>query len=251
MNCFPRLHAGAVVLLAAAAFAPCAAFGQAKPRAAAAGLSARIQVTDHSGNPLADVNVTMSGPVERSGSTGQDGTVVFRTLRAGSYRLRFERDQFTTLERDITVRGQSAEVSAALTAAPEPPPPPPAPAPVASPPPRPARVVEPRSLSIPDFLDRDLIGSEPQKMTTLACLDGGTARLLQIRDPLNDQLHDDVDEMLYVVAGNGVVRVRNQDTKVAPGHFVLVPRSVPHAIRRDGRNPLILLSVFAGMPCTD
>lgn len=249
-----RIHAGSLAMtLALTALTPSSsAFAQAKPRASGTGLTVRVQVTDKSGNPLGDVDVTLSGPVERSGSTAQDGTVLFRTIRPGSYRLRFERDQFTTLERELTVRAQAADVTVALTAAPEKPEPPP-PAPVAAPPPpsRTPRVAEPRSVSIPDFLDRDLIGSEPQKITTLACVEGGTARILQVRDPLNDQLHDDVDELLYVVAGNGVIRIRNQDTKVTPGYFVLVPRTVPHAIRRDGRNPVILLSVFAGTPCTE
>jgi mannose-6-phosphate isomerase-like protein (cupin superfamily) len=252
MNPVARTAAGSVaVVLALAVFAPSFLYAQAKPRPAA-GLTVRAQVTDHSGNPLGDVSVTLSGPVERTGATAQDGTVLFRTIRPGTYRLRFEREQFTTLERELTVRAQSADVSVALTAAPDKPaPPPPAPVAPAPPAPRPARVVEPRSLSIPDFLDRDLIGSEPQKVTTLACMEGGTARLVQVRDPLTDQLHDDVDELLYVVAGSGIIRIRNQDSKVAPGHFVLIPRTVPHAIRKDGRNPVILLSVFAGTPCTE
>jgi mannose-6-phosphate isomerase-like protein (cupin superfamily) len=106
-------------------------------------------------------------------------------------------------------------------------------------------------MSIPDFLDKNLIGGEPQKSTLMACAEGGTARLLQVRDPLTDQQHPDVDEMIYVVAGNGVLRIRNQDTRLEPGFFALVPRSISHSLRRAGRNPLIVVSVFAGAACTD
>lgn len=228
----------------------------AKPKPPAP-LSLTVEVTDRSGNPLANVAVSMSGTLDRSGSTGGDGTVLFRSLRAGTYRLRFEHEEFTTLEREVVVRaGQPMGITAALTPAPppptptEPPAPPEAPAPAETPE-RPARQVDPRSLSIPDFLDKNLIGGEPQRTTLLACAEGGTARLLQVRDPLTNQEHTDVDEVLYIVAGAGVVRIRNQDTKVGPGHVTLLPRGVPYSVRREGRNPLIALSVLAGEPCIE
>lgn len=225
-----------------------------QPRAATASLALTIEVTDRSGSPLAGVQVESAGPVDRSGATAENGAVTFRTLRAGTYRLRFERDGFTTLEREVTIRaGQPSSVTVALTPAPEAPPPVVEAAPAAPPPPPkpPARAVEPRSMSIPDFLDKNLIGGQPQKTTLMACAEGGTARLLQVRDPLTDQQHPDVDEMIYVVAGNGVLRVREQETRLEPGFFALVPRTVNHSLRRAGRNPLIVVSVFAGAPCTD
>jgi mannose-6-phosphate isomerase-like protein (cupin superfamily) len=36
-----------------------------------------------------------------------------------------------------------------------------------------------------------------------------------------------------------------------PGFFALVPRGTPHSIRREGRNPLIAVTVFAGSPCSE
>jgi mannose-6-phosphate isomerase-like protein (cupin superfamily) len=150
------------------------------------------------------------------------------------------------------MRNQAADVSVALTAAPSKPAPvAPAPQP---PPPAPARTpkaVEPHNLSIPDYLDKNLIGSEPVRTSLLACAEGGTAVLLQVRDPLSDRQHAEADELLYVVAGSGILRMRNQDTKMAPGHFALVPRGMTHSLRRDGRNPMIALSVMAGPPCTE
>jgi len=227
-----------------------------QPRSAGASPTLTVEVTNKSGNPVADVQVSSAGPADRSGMTGQDGALVLRSMRAGTYRLRFEREGFTTLEREVTIRaGQSSTVSVSLTAAPVKPAPAPLPEPVAPPPAAksPARAVEPRFLSIPDFLvsDKNLIGGEPQKTTLIACADGGTARLLQVRDPLSDQQHEDVDELLYVVAGAGVIRMRNQDTKMTPGFFVLVPRGIAHSLRREGRNPLIVVSVFAGSPCNE
>lgn len=239
------------VCTVALALIPLGAFAQGQPRARAASVQLSVEVTDRSGSPVADVQVALAGPVDRSGTTGANGAVVFQTVRAGTYRLRFERDDFTTLEREVIVSGrQPVNLSVALTPAPDEKPAPP-PAPVAPVEPPVVVKAEPRVLSIPDFLDRNLVRSEPQKVSLLGCAQGGTARLLQVRDPLDGQLHADVDELLYVVAGDGAVRMENQETKVSAGYFALVPRGAQHSIRRQGRNPLILLSILAGAPCTD
>ena len=125
-----------------------------------------VQVTDKSGNGIQGVAVAISGPVERSGLTAADGSISFRSMRAGTYRLRFEHEKYVTLEREVVMRG-ATEVAVALNPAPvkpvvAPPSPPPeaaAPAPEQ----RKLRPVEPRALSIPDFVDKNFIrSSEPQ-----------------------------------------------------------------------------------------
>ena len=248
-----------LVLAAALAVAPAGAAAQspAPARQGAATQTLTVEVTDRSGAPLPEVAVAAAGPVERTAVTGQDGTVRLRTMRPGTYRLRFEHPDFVPLEREVVLRSAPAPaVSVALTPAqgataqPEPlPAAPPATSPPSPPPAARPRAVAPRVLSIPDFLDKNLIGGEPQRSTLLGCTDGGTARLLQVRDPLTSQQHDDVDEMLYVVAGAGVLRLQDRESRLEPGHFALVPRGVTHSVRREGRNPIILLSVMAGAPC--
>ena len=258
-------HAAALVLLALAATAsaqqpapPAQGTGQGRgggrgPGSASGGTLA-VHVTDKSGNGLADVAVGVTGPVDRTGTTGSDGTVSFRSIRAGTYRLRFERDGFVTLERELVSRGTAGDVSVALNPAPADraaPAPSAPPAPPAAAAPAPLRAVDPRTLSIPDFLERNLIGSEPQKTSLLACTDGGAARILQVRDPLNNQQNEDADQLLYVVAGSGIVRLSDRDHKAGPGWFALIPRGAAHSLRRDGRNPLITLMVAMGSPCTE
>jgi hypothetical protein len=154
--------------------------------------------------------VAASGPVDRAGRTATDGKVAFSSMRAGTYRLRFEHEGFITLEREVAVASRVAEVSVALNPAPAPPkpvapPPPAAPTPVQ----QPLRAVEPRTLSLIGFVEKNLIGSEPQKTSLLACTDGGTARVLQVKDPMNNQVNPDADQVLYVIAGSGTVRVRD------------------------------------------
>ena len=230
----------------------------AAPRPSAspgAGSTLAVQVTDKSGNGLQEVAVAISGPVERSGATAADGSVSFRSMRAGTYRLRFEHEKYLTLERELTMTRGASDVSVALNPAPPKPvtPPPPPPQAVATPvEQRKLRPVEPRTLSIPDFVDKNFIrSSEPQRSSLIACTDGGAARILQVREPMTNQQNDTADQMLYVVAGEGTVRLRDQSYKADPGWFVLIPRGVQHTIRREGRNPLVAMTVAMGVPCTE
>jgi hypothetical protein len=228
----------------------------APPRASSpAGSTLAVQVTDKSGNGIQGVAVGVSGPVERSGMTAADGSISFRGLRGGTYRLRFEHEQYVTLEREVLMRGAS-EVSVALNPAPAKPvaPPPPPPQQATAPPPeqRKLRPVEPRTVSIPDFLEKNFIrSSEPQKSSLIACTDGGSARILQIKEPLNNQQNDVADQLLYIVASPSTVRVKDQTYQVDNGWFALIPRGVPYSIARAGRNPVMAMMVAMGTPCSD
>jgi len=248
------MHTLSTALLILAASAGASAQTPAPPRAATPSATLSVHVTDKSGTGLPNVSIALAGPVERSGTTAADGSLAFRSMRAGTYRLRFEHDGFVTLERELVMARGAAEVSVALNPAPVKPvvTPPPAPVPVA---PRPVertlRQVEPRALGLVDFIDKNFIGSEPQKISLLACSDGGTARLIQVKEPLANQQDDTADQLLYVIAGGGVVRVKEQSYKAGSGWFIVIPRGAPHNIRREGRNPLIALVVTVGPSCTE
>jgi carboxypeptidase family protein len=213
-----------------------------------------VQVTDKSGNGIQGVEVAVSGPVERSGVTGDNGSISFRTMRAGTYRLRFEHEKYVTLEREVVMRGAS-EVAVALNPAavkpvvtPPPPPPQAAPAPEQ----RKLRPVEPRTLSVPDFLEQNFIrSSEPQKTSLIACTDAGAARILQIKEPLNNQQNDANDLLLYIIASASTVRVKDQTYKADNGWLALIPRGVSYSIARAGRNPVMAMMVAMGAPCTE
>jgi hypothetical protein len=214
-----------------------------------------VTVTDKSGNGIGEVNVALTGPIDRSGHTTADGSISFRTLRAGTYRLRFEHERYITLEREVVVGARASDVSVALNPAPPPKPVVAAPPPPVAPPPAPkatsGRAVEPHIVSMSDFLEKNLIGSEPLKTSLFACTDGGDARVVQVKEPLNNQVNEDADQIVYVVAGGGSMRVRDRNLRAGPGLFVLVPRGAPITARREGRNPLIWLSVTMGAACTE
>jgi mannose-6-phosphate isomerase-like protein (cupin superfamily) len=210
-----------------------------------------IRVTDRSGNPLADVEVAVSGPSDRAGKTDANGTLAYKGMGAGTYRLRFAHEGFITLEREVTLRGGTpGRVDVALSVAPKPADPPAPPQPAA-----PERdpmadvAVEPRTVFIPDFIDQNYLGRAPRKDSVLGCAPSSTTTLLQLRDPLGEHSHADTDELLYVVAGEAVLRVGGRDTRIEAGSYSLVPRGTTHSITRRGSNPIVLLSIEAGRPC--
>jgi mannose-6-phosphate isomerase-like protein (cupin superfamily) len=224
-----------------------------KPRAAkpapAATTTATITVTDLSGAPLSDVHVTLTGALDRSGSTGTNGTVKFDGLRPGTYRVRFAKDGFVLFERELDVRaGQAAPTpSVALSPAPASATPPPAeePKPAALPPAGKAITV-----NLPDYIERNLItNSQPQKVSEVSCSGLGHNFLWQIREPWENRQHESADAMLYVVAGEGTMRLGSADVPVVAGSFTQVPRGTTYSITRRGRNPLIILATLVGEPC--
>lgn len=226
----------------------------ARAAAPAARLSVLIFVNDTTGTPARDVKVTLSGPADREGNTGDSGQVRFQGLRAGTYRARFASPMHVLFEKEIVVRGGAPnEEEAVLGAAPPPPPPPPAPEPVAStarpalPPPGHAAAAD-----MVAFIEKHYIGGrQPQKEDAIGCSGDGRAVLLQVRDPLENRAHEDYDEFLYVISGDGTLRIDTRDIPLTAsnGTLAIVPRDKTHAITRRGRNPLMLLSVRAGAPC--
>ena len=210
----------------------------------------RVIVRTNSGDAVEGVRVTVSGGTGLQAQTDAKGMSAI-TLPAGSYRFRFEHERFIILERDVTVRaGQPTEVAVALDMALTPPPPPPAREP--PPPPAPKPVVAsgpPTNMSIPQFLEKNYIGRDPLKESVVGCTAAATTRILQLRDSLAAHTHDDLDETLYVVAGEGVIRVKDEMMTISPGTLTVVPRGQPHSTERRGRNPLILLSTLSGAPC--
>ena len=215
--------------------------------------STRVTVHEMSGTPLAGVDITILGGSGVKAVTDAAGTASVHLSREAS-RLRFERKGFIPLERELTIGAvPPAEISVALNAAPVPPAPPPAPAQTPAPP-RPVatsggRTGTPTSVSIPTFLDTNLIGREPYKESILGCTPDATARLVQVKDPLKDQTAIDADEVLYVVAGQGTLRMSDHAYPLEPGSVSVIPRGVTHGIERHGRTPLVMLSTMAGVPC--
>jgi hypothetical protein len=236
---------------------PTVVVAQTKPRATAPAkpaptTTAVITVTDLSGAPIAEAHVSLTGSLDRSGSTQPNGTVKFDGLRPGTYRLRFEKEGYVLFEREIEVRaGQPPPTpSVALTPAPAPPAPPPQreePKEAALTLPPPGKAI---TVNVPDFLERNLItNSQPQKVSEVSCSGVGRNAIWQVREPWTNRQHEMADAMLYVVAGEGTLRLGATDVPVVAGSFTQVPRGTTYSITRRGRNPIIVLATLVGEPC--
>lgn len=216
--------------------------------AASRAVTLTMQITSQSGQGLADVKVSASGPVPRQGVSDPGGIVRLSGMRPGTYRVQFEHPKFVTFEKEVTLAaGKSIAVDVTMTAAPEPPPePPPTPAPAAAPMGTPG---EAKSMSLPDFIEKNLIAREPVKESPLGCSGVLSTKLIQVREPTGELVHEQVDETLYVVAGQGSIRLNGQEGTLEPAILVIVPRGMPYTLTRRGSKPLIVLSSQSGTPC--
>jgi hypothetical protein len=193
------------------------------------------------------------GPVDREARTFADGTIRLAGLRAGTYRVRFSKDGYFTFEKELTWRAGQPPLEAivTLTAAPPPPAPPPPPPPVVVPAvPKLPPPGDPKSLQLTDYIERNFISSrEPHKESMIGCSGVGQSLLWQIRDPWDGRQHESADAMLYVIGGDGALKLASSEVVVTAGSFAVVPRGTKYGFVRRGRNPLIVLAVLSGAPC--
>ena len=221
-----------------------------RPRPAATGgatTNALLFITDPAGAPIDGVTVTVTGPVDREAKSPGGGFTRIQGLRAGTYRMRFTREGYVTFEKELTWRAGTAtpEVSITLN---------PAPAPVVTPATSAAPKLPPpgapKTVSLPEFIEKNFIsGREPQKENLVGCSGVGQALLWQVREPWNSRQHESADGMLYVIGGEGRLKLGEREFTVSAGAFAVVPRGTTYSLSRSGRNPLVVLAVLAGAPC--
>jgi hypothetical protein len=234
--------------------APRPATPRPRPAASASTATSTLEITiaDPGGLPLQGVAVTATGTLEREGTSLGSGLVRFLNMRGGDYRLRFAHPRFVLLERDVTIRpGTPLSIDVTLSkAVAEPEPEKPAVSPT-SPAAVNAPAGEPRTVAVVDFVERNFIsGRDPLKEDQLGCTASAKTSLVQVRDPLPERALADTDEVIYVVAGEGSLRLGNRDVSLAATTLAVVPRGTVRGVTRKGRNPLIFVSMLSGPPCT-
>jgi mannose-6-phosphate isomerase-like protein (cupin superfamily) len=224
----------------------------AAPAATRGGMA--ITVTDPSGATIPGVKIASDGPTPRNGETNASGQANFPALLAGVYRLRFEGDAIVAFEKEVSIRnGQVLAVDVMLNPAKKVAPPP-APAPVAAaPPPAVAAPVGPpgqlQVLSLVDLAEKELERKQPRRETLVSCSANTRSTLLQLNQDQPQRLYENAESLLYVIAGEGALRVNDKETRMVAGSFAAIPRDTPFVVARRGRNPVIFLSVLSGEPC--
>ena len=214
-----------------------------------------ITVTDASGATIPGVTVASEGPTPRNGETNASGQLNMPGLLAGVYRLRFEGDAVVAFEREVTVRnGQVLAVDVMLSPAKKvAPAPAPAAAVAVAPPPAAAPLGGPSGqlqvLSLVDLAEKELERKQPRRETLVACSVSTRSTLLQLNQDQPQRLYEAAESLLYVIAGEGFVRVNDKETRMVAGSFASIPRATPFVVGKRGRNPVIFLSVLSGEPC--
>ena len=227
------------------------AFVRAEPQRRGAGggsVTLAVTVADPDGKPIPDVLVSVEGATTRSVRT-EGGRIAVENLPAGTYRLRFDRDGYLSLERELTARG-GAPIDVKVTLKPAPPPPAP-PAPPAAPP-EPARPKihsTPAVVDVPSLIERNWVGRNPSKISQVSCGSDGISEVIQLTQALMPHDHADSDETFYVVAGEGTAMIADATHRLKAGVFLFVPRGTRHALSPSGKNPLIVLASRPGERC--
>jgi mannose-6-phosphate isomerase-like protein (cupin superfamily) len=95
--------------------------------------------------------------------------------------------------------------------------------------------------------ERLLIGKFAIVVRASAEATGGAFALIEESPPMVDtplHVHEREDELFYVLEGEHVYQVGDQEFRLGPGGFVFAPRRVPHAHRRvvpgEGRQLLLI-----------
>ena len=60
-----------------------------------------------------------------------------------------------------------------------------------------------------------------------------------------EHVHENQEEIIYIISGYGAIYFDNQPEEVKAGDFVSIPSKVTHSIRNDAREEMELLYVFS------
>ena len=104
----------------------------------------------------------------------------------------------------------------------------------------------------PDEGERLVFGDVTILVRLAAEATGGAFTLFEEIPPLLDtplHVHEREDELFYVLEGEHVFQVGEEELPTAPGGFVFAPRGVPHAQRRvvAGHGRLLIVTAPAGL----
>jgi hypothetical protein len=232
--------------------APSSSKAPAKQRRSQASrtVTATVSVTDATGQTLPETTVTMSGPTERDGRTAANGTLHFAGLQPGDYRVRFEREGYITLERELTIKAQPARIDASLSPAPPPPAPPPAPKPAvtAGPGHDPLPQVD---FDITAYLEKNYLSSGAQRVESIACSPTDSVDLVQTNESYTSAAAGARQLVLVTIAGRGHVTAggRTMSVDARSGTTVTIPRDVGFEATREGNRPLVFVLVQFGEGC--
>lgn len=81
------------------------------------------------------------------------------------------------------------------------------------------------------------------KIRLLASNKQSTSFILWIKKDVRAHLHEQHTENIYVLEGEGEMRIGNENRKIKPGDFLNIPPGVPHALKVTSATPVKVLSI--------
>ena len=87
--------------------------------------------------------------------------------------------------------------------------------------------------------------------------DAVTLRLVEIpvatpdEPPRKPHRHNDFEECMYVLSGEGVTCTESGDAQIAAGDTILIPSGESHVTRNTGDTPLRMLCFFPVADCSE
>jgi mannose-6-phosphate isomerase-like protein (cupin superfamily) len=92
----------------------------------------------------------------------------------------------------------------------------------------------------PDKMGKSTIFESERILVGLNCFEPEQAHALHA--------HEGMDKVYQVLEGRGVFLLEGRELAMEPGMMLVAPESVPHGIRNDGDERLVVLAILAPGP---
>jgi mannose-6-phosphate isomerase-like protein (cupin superfamily) len=92
-----------------------------------------------------------------------------------------------------------------------------------------------RAIANPHF--REVLSTGPHSQVVVMSIPPG--------GEIGEEIHDEVDQVLVLVEGEGSAILEGERSSVKPGHLVHVPAGARHNLVNDGASDLKLYTVYA------
>jgi quercetin dioxygenase-like cupin family protein len=105
--------------------------------------------------------------------------------------------------------------------------------------PEPIRPLEHASFR-PDKMGKATLFESERILVGLNCFEPGQEHALHG--------HGEMDKVYHVLAGRGRFLLEGREAALEPGVMLVAPRGVPHGIRNDGGERLVVIAILAPAP---
>ena len=92
------------------------------------------------------------------------------------------------------------------------------------------------------LLENPRVDDEPVKWTNLVQSENATVNIVQVEKLVKSHFHEDQDEIVYVVSGEGNFTVGDEERWLKPGDIIFIPKGTVHG--GEFELPAVAVSVY-------